>query len=88
MIETSSVEVGLEPVRAILQADGGDIELVGVDGGKASLRLVIEGANCAECVLPRAMLEIVALDLMKPLVPGLSGIVIDDPREGQDASAS
>jgi Fe-S cluster biogenesis protein NfuA len=82
MIDVATVTAGLEPVRAVLQADGGDIEVVGVDGDSVSLRLIVEGSECAECVLPRPMLEVVALDLMKPLVPGLAGVVIEDPREG------
>ena len=54
MIDTAAVTAGLAPVREVLQSDGGDIELVGVEGGTARLRLVLETASCAECVLPRA----------------------------------
>ena len=32
--------------------------------------------------LPRPMLETIALQMMQPLVPGLSAVAIDDPREG------
>ncbi len=81
MMELTVVDAGLVPVRSILQSDGGDIELVSVDGDTVVLRLIVEDANCAECVLPRDMLEMVALDLMKPLVPGLQGVRIEDPRE-------
>jgi hypothetical protein len=71
----------LSPVRGILQADGGDIELVSHEGGTAHLRLIVETARCAECVLPRPMLETVALELLQPATPGLTTVVIDDPRE-------
>jgi Fe-S cluster biogenesis protein NfuA len=81
MIDTASVTAGLAPVREVLQSDGGDIEVVGVDGDTARLRLLLETAGCAECVLPRPMLETIALQMMQPLVPGLSAVVIDDPRE-------
>lgn len=67
--------VDLTPVRDILQADGGDIELVGMEGDVAHLRLLIDGAECAECVLPKPMLEDVAAKLLG--VP----VRIDDPRE-------
>jgi len=67
--------IDLEPVRDILQADGGDIELVAFDGGTAELRLILESAECAECVLPRPMLEDVAAKLLGVAVR------IDDPRE-------
>ena len=81
MIDAATVTAGLAPVREVLQSDGGDIELVGVDGDTARLRLVLETAGCAECVLPRPLLETIALQMMQPLVPGLSAVAIDDPRE-------
>lgn len=81
MIDTATVTAGLAPVRAVLQSDGGDIEVVGVEGDTARLRLILETAGCAECVLPRPMLETIALQMMQPLVPGLSAVAIDDPRE-------
>jgi hypothetical protein len=71
----------LSPVRAILQADGGDIELVSHDGATAHLRLIVGTARCAECVLPKPMLESVALKLLQPGTQGLTAVVIDDPRE-------
>jgi Fe-S cluster biogenesis protein NfuA len=81
MIDAATVTAGLAPVREVLQSDGGDIELVGVEGGTARLRLLLETAGCAECVLPRPLLETIALQMMQPLVPGLSAVAIDDPRE-------
>jgi hypothetical protein len=69
------VTIDLSPVRDILQADGGDIELVSFDGDRAQLRLVLESAECADCVLPKPMLEDVAAKLL-----GVA-VTIDDPRE-------
>ena len=46
-----------------------------------ALRLRLEAANCAECVLPRAMLEGVATGMLQRSVPGITGVSIDDPRE-------
>ena len=81
-MDRAEVTAGLEPVREVLQSDGGDIELVDLADGTAHLRLILESAGCAECVLPRPMLEAIALQMMQPLVPGLSAVAIDDPREG------
>lgn len=67
--------IDLTPVRQLLQADGGDIELVGMDGATAELRLVIAGDECAECLLPRPLLEDVAAKLL-----GMP-VRIEDPRE-------
>ena len=82
MIDTSATTAALAPVRELLEPDGADIELAGVAGGMVRLRLRLENAECADtCVLPRAMLETLALQMMQPLVPGLTAVAIDDPRE-------
>jgi Fe-S cluster biogenesis protein NfuA len=81
MIDSDEVVAGLAPVQEMIRLDGGDIVLVDVEESTAHLRLVVTGANCAECVLPRSLLEGVALEMMQPLVPGLTAVAIDDPRE-------
>jgi hypothetical protein len=82
MIDASTATTGLAPVRELLQPDGADIELIGVDGGTARLRLRLENAECTDtCVMPRSMIEMLALQLMQPLVPGLTAVTVDDPRE-------
>ncbi len=82
MIDTATATAGLAPVQEMIRLDGADLELVGVDGATARLRLVVTDASCADCVMPRAMLEAIALQMMQPSVPGLSAVAIDDPREG------
>ena len=83
MLEESEVRSALAEVAALVQADGGDIELTSLDAvtGSVALRLRLEAANCAECVLPRAMLEGVATGMLQRSVPGITGVSIDDPRE-------
>lgn len=46
MISRESVEAVLDRVRPLLQADGGDIELVGVSGNSARVRLL---GMCSSC---------------------------------------
>jgi Fe-S cluster biogenesis protein NfuA len=75
------VEAALSGVRELVAADGGDIEVVGFAAGEASLRLILEGAECRECVMPRQFLEQIALDLMGPQLDGLKSVKIEDPRE-------
>jgi len=82
VIDTDTAAAGLAPVQEMIRLDGADLALVGVDGTTAHLRLLVEDASCADCVMPRPMLEAIALQMMQPLVPGLSAVVIDDPREG------
>lgn len=82
MIDTAATSNGLAPVRELLQPDGADIELVGVEGGTAKLKLLLENAECTDtCVMPRRLLETLALQMMQRLVPGLTAVTIDDPRE-------
>jgi len=69
------VTIDLTPVRELLRLDGGDVELVSTDGTTANLRLVLESAECADCVMPKAVLEEVSSKLL-----GLT-VSIDDPRE-------
>jgi hypothetical protein len=72
----------LDAVRALVQADGADLQPAGFDQGSGTLRarLVIDDASCADCVMPAAHLERVALDLLRPTMPGLRRVQIDDPR--------
>lgn len=76
-----AVEAALGTVRSVLQADGADVELVAVEGDAAHLRLVLVDANCAECVLPRGLLQDVALQMLRADLPALAAVEIDDPRE-------
>ena len=77
--------IDLTPVRDVIQADGGDVELVTVDGTTARLRLLLVEAGCAECLLPRPILEEIALKLLRPTAPDLTEVRIEDPRERSDA---
>jgi Fe-S cluster biogenesis protein NfuA len=46
MITKERIEAVLDKVRPFMQADGGDIELVGVEGNSAQVRLT---GMCAGC---------------------------------------
>jgi Fe-S cluster biogenesis protein NfuA len=83
MIEESAVAEALSNVRSLVEPDGGDIELVSLDPstGTVALRLLLEGASCQECVMPRPFLEDVAADVLRKSVPGVAAVSIDDPRE-------
>jgi Fe-S cluster biogenesis protein NfuA len=83
VLDDTQVRAALIEVATLVQADGGDIELVSMDPerGEVALRLVVEGANCAECVLPRPMLEGMATSIMQRSAPAIRAVSIDDPRE-------
>ena len=73
---------GLEEIRSLVQADGSDMELVGVEDDTVHLRLVIVDTTCVDCVMPRPFLEEVALDILRRADGTVRQVVIDDPREG------
>ncbi len=77
---TEGIDAAVAEVRALIAADGGDIELVSFDGVTARLRLVLESAECRECVMPGEFLERVALDKLQATLPSLVSVLIDDPR--------
>ena len=91
MSDTADLTVlqpALDEVRGIISADGGDILLTSVDGSTVNLQLVVQGASCAECILPRELLEQVTLDIFQRGGTGVTAISINDPRESPDFVAS
>jgi Fe-S cluster biogenesis protein NfuA len=86
VLQETQVRTALVEVSGLVQADGGDIQLVSLDPeqGAVALRLVVEGASCRECILPRPMLEDIATGIMRRSVPEITTVSIDDPREHPD----
>ena len=66
------VEAALEQVRPSLQADGGDVELVDVDGGLVSLRLT--GA-CAGCPMSTMTLKMGIERILRREIPEVEEVV-------------
>jgi hypothetical protein len=81
---TEPDERALAELRALVQPDGSDLELVGFDAedGTLSLRLRIDDASCAECVMPVEHLQRIAVDIVRSSMPDVRRVVIDDPRLG------
>ncbi len=77
------VAEALGEVRELVTVDGGELELVDVDAssGGITLRLILEDEACRECVMPRLLLEGVALDMIGARVAGLRSVSVQDPRE-------
>jgi Fe-S cluster biogenesis protein NfuA len=66
------VEAVLNEIRPALQADGGDVELVGVNDGMVSLRLT--GA-CAGCPLSTMTLKMGIERILKEKLPEVKEVV-------------
>jgi len=84
MPDPETLAPALDEVRALVQADGGDLLLASIDGDAVNLRLVVEGATCVECVMPRPILEQISLDMLRRRGVAVDAVNIDDPREHPD----
>ncbi len=67
-------------LRALVALDGGDVELLSATGSTVALRLILEGAECRECVMPKEFLEQIALDMVTTRLAEVNAVTIDDPR--------
>ena len=80
-LDEREVAAALDQLRVLVSADGADFELSGVDdAGIAHIRLDLEGAGCAECVLPAEELEQMIGDSLRRSVPGVRAAHVIDPR--------
>lgn len=81
MTDRGRVQAAVAGVHDLVAADGGELVLDSYDAGTAQLRLVLDTAECRECVMPRQFLQQVAFDMMRPHLPDLVAVHVHDPRE-------
>jgi hypothetical protein len=77
------LDAGLDAVAEFLGPDGARVHVEGwePDAGHLRLRLELESAGCAECVLPRPMLDRMLLTTLREHAPAVRTLHVDDPRE-------
>ncbi|MEE8331453.1 MAG: NifU family protein [Acidimicrobiia bacterium] len=71
-IDLETLNATLEYIRPALQADGGDLILMGVDGGKVNLQLV--GA-CGGCPMSTMTLTAGIERILQDRVPGVTEVI-------------
>ncbi len=71
-VDLAALTDTIEYIRPALQADGGDIVLLGVDGGTVNLQLV--GA-CGGCPMATLTLTAGVERILKDRVPGVTEVV-------------
>jgi len=71
-VDREKLESTLEYIRPALQADGGDMILLGVDGGTVNLRLV--GA-CGGCPISETTVTAGIERILMDRVPGVTSVV-------------
>ncbi len=72
LIDLPMLEETLEYIRPALQADGGDLVLLGTEGGKVTLQLV--GA-CGGCPMSTMTLTAGIERILRDRVPGVTEVV-------------
>ncbi len=71
-VDLDALTATLDYIRPALQADGGDLVLLGVEGGRVSLQLV--GA-CGGCPLATLTLTSGIERILRDRVPGVTEVV-------------
>jgi hypothetical protein len=85
--EPEGLAAGLAAVDGFLGPDGATVIVEGwdADSGRVALRLVLESAECAECVVPRPTLDSLLLDTLRRHAPAVRALALVDPRESGTA---
>ena len=68
-------------LTTLVEQDGGSIELVQFTNDSMELNLLLDSAECAECVMPKQFLEEVFLAQAQTIYGNLRSVLINDPRK-------
>jgi Fe-S cluster biogenesis protein NfuA len=79
------VREALDSVRPYMESHGGDVELLGLEGGIARLRLA---GSCDGCPASAATLELAIKDALDQAAPDLAGLEVEGVAAPPSASAS
>ena len=78
------VEAALESVRPYMESHGGGVELVGLEGGVAHLRL---RGSCDGCPASASTLELAIREALDEAAPDLDGIEVEGVVEAEAGEA-
>lgn len=71
-----SVEAWLDRIRPALVADGGNVELIGIEHD-GTVRITLQGA-CATCPAQIATLRVGIEEPLKRALPGVAAVVVEE----------
>lgn len=80
--EREQIATALAGIREALQADEADMEVDGLEGSTARVRLLIGPSTCMECIMPKEHLEQIMLVMIQDAMPHVDRVELEDPREG------
>jgi len=69
----TKVEKAIQELRPYLQADGGDIELAGVDEEKGVVKVKLKG-TCAHCPMSQMTLQLGVEQFLKKKIPEIKWV--------------
>lgn len=73
----NEVEAAMDEIRPALLADGGNVEVVGVDD-EGAVSVLFQGA-CATCPSQSATLRLLLEPMLKKHLPGVTQVIPVDP---------
>jgi Fe-S cluster biogenesis protein NfuA len=81
-MDEQAVAETIEEMGALLRSDGADLRLIAADSrtDRIEVALELEGAECAECVLPADLLRQMVADALARRIPREFELVLRDPR--------
>ena len=68
-------------LTTLVEQDGGSIELVQFTNDSMEFNLLLDSAECAECVMAKQFLEEVFLAQAQTIYGNLRSVLINDPRK-------
>ena len=68
-------------LTTLVEQDGGSIELVQFTNDSMEFNLLLDSAECAECIMPKQFLEEVFLGQAQTIYDNLRSVLINDPRK-------
>ena len=74
------LSAALEGMQESLRADGADLEMLGLEGTTARVRLVVGPETCMECIMPKEYLEELMLATVQETMPQVDRVDLEDPR--------
>ena len=82
-MSASGVDELVQGLDELVREDGAHFELTRWDApaNTLHLRLVLDDADCADCIVPRKLLQSITLDRARQRRLPIVRVEIDDPRE-------
>lgn len=79
-VDTTRIEDALAPLRKGFAADGAGLEVDEATDERVLIRLTMNDATCADCIIPPPTLATIVTDSVRRAFPHVRDVVLIDPR--------